>query len=320
MNAHVSIVWVMLLGAAAIAAPNSAPAKEANSRTFKFTYAATVIGLKPNQPAQIWLPIPPGNRNQDVQVVDTRFSGPVERKTEPGSRNEMYSFRANASRQGTIDLSVIYLIVRRAAAEEPKENVPDSDREFFLQSNRMVPVGGKSLTLIEGKTLPEDPLLRGQLLYNLVDDHLEYRKDKPGWGRGDSNWACDSRFGNCTDFHSLFMSLARSQQLPVKFQIGFSIPPQRGKGEITGYHCWAWFLPSGHGWVPVDISEANRHPDKRSYFFAPSGCRSRPLHHRPRFGTGAQAARAAAQLFYLSVRRGGRQSAPGRTGKREVQL
>jgi transglutaminase-like putative cysteine protease len=96
---------------------------------------------------------------------------------------------------------------------------------------------------------------------------MEYKKEGKGWGRGDAEWACDSRFGNCTDFHSLFISLARSEKIPAKFEIGFPLPPQRGKGEIPGYHCWAWFLPDGKGWVPVDISEANRNPKMRDYYF-----------------------------------------------------
>jgi transglutaminase-like putative cysteine protease len=107
----------------------------------------------------------------------------------------------------------------------------------------------------------------GRALFDIVNQHMQYRKDKPGWGRGDSDWACESGFGNCTDFHSLFLSLARANHLPAKFEIGFSIPPIKGGGVVSGYHCWAWFKPAGHGWVPVDISEANKHPEKRDYYF-----------------------------------------------------
>jgi len=37
-----------------------------------------------------------------------------------------------------------------------------------------------------------------------------------GWGRGDAKWACDAKFGNCTDFHSYFMGLARSKGPPAR--------------------------------------------------------------------------------------------------------
>ena len=49
--------------------------------------------------------------------------------------------------------------------------------------------------------------------------------------------------------------------------MGFLLPETRGGGVVPGYHCWAWFKPAGHGWVPVDISEANQHPRQRDYYF-----------------------------------------------------
>ena len=59
---------------------------------------------------------------------------------------------------------------------------------------------------------------------------MKYSKEGKGWGQGDSVWACDSKFGNCTDFHSLFISLARGNKIPAKFEMGFPIPPKRGEG------------------------------------------------------------------------------------------
>ena len=30
--------------------------------------------------------------------------------------------------------------------------------------------------------------------------------------------------------------------------------------------CWAWFHVDGQGWLPVDISEADKHPEMKSFF------------------------------------------------------
>lgn len=38
-------------------------------------------------------------------------------------------------------------------------------------------------------------------------------------------------------------------------------------GQVQGYHCWAKFKPAGHGWMPVDISEAKQDPSRREYYF-----------------------------------------------------
>jgi transglutaminase-like putative cysteine protease len=114
-----------------------------------------------------------------------------------------------------------------------------------------------------------DPLEVGRALYEHTLERMKY--DKPaggGWGRGDSEWACDARYGNCTDFHSYFIGLARAKRIPARFEMGFSVPA--GPEEVVaipGYHCWAYFWDDDHGWVPVDISEADKDPSKAEYFF-----------------------------------------------------
>lgn len=95
---------------------------------------------------------------------------------------------------------------------------------------------------------------------------MVYDKSNPGYGRGDSLFACDAQTGNCTDFHSLFSSLGRFRGIPVRFEIGYPLSLD-SEGEISGYHCWAFFWTDEKGWVPVDISEADKNPTKKEYFF-----------------------------------------------------
>src|SRR5262249_31799892 len=139
--------------------------------------------------------------------------------------------------------------------------------QLFLRPDANVPVGGRPVKLLAGRRLPDDPLELGRALFDIVDGHMRYDKTGVGWGRGDALWAYESRCGNCTDFHSLFISLARSRGLPAKFEIGFRLPQERGQGEIDGYCCWARFKPDGRDWVPVSISEANKNPALRDQHF-----------------------------------------------------
>ncbi|MBL8829908.1 MAG: transglutaminase family protein, partial [Planctomycetaceae bacterium] len=55
--------------------------------------------------------------------------------------------------------------------------------------------------------------------------------------------------------------------LPARFEIGFSLPTDKPAGPIAGYHCWAWFYANDRGWIPVDISEADKHPRLKEYYF-----------------------------------------------------
>ena len=86
------------------------------------------------------------------------------------------------------------------------------------------------------------------------------------FGNGNSLYACDIGVGNCTDYHSYFISLSRTMNIPARFHMGFSIPDNK-EGIILGYHCWADYYIDGEGWYPVDISEADKNPDKAEYFF-----------------------------------------------------
>jgi transglutaminase-like putative cysteine protease len=116
----------------------------------------------------------------------------------------------------------------------------------------------------QGKTQSLD---KARAIYDYVFTTMSYDKTGTGWGRGDVLYACDAKKGNCTDFHSLFIAMARSQGIPARFEIGFPLPPDKRSAEIAGYHCWSDFYIDGKGWIPVDISEAWKHPEKRDYFF-----------------------------------------------------
>jgi transglutaminase-like putative cysteine protease len=237
-------------------------------RTFEFTYAATVTDLKPGQTARIWLPIPSSSDDQDVEILKTEAPARVAlgQEKQYGNRIGYFEQKVTGDR---IAVQMVYNVTRRevkgATGTRMKEEARQLER--LLQADARVPIDGKPLELLKGKELPEDPMKKARLLYDVVNAHLRYSKEGTGWGRGDSVWACDSKFGNCTDFHSLFISLARSEKIPAKFEIGFPLPQTRGRGEVPGYHCWAFFKPQGKGWVPVDISEASKDPRMQEYYF-----------------------------------------------------
>jgi transglutaminase-like putative cysteine protease len=107
---------------------------------------------------------------------------------------------------------------------------------------------------------------RARALYDSVIARMRYDKSGTGWGKGDAVYACDAKTGNCTDFHSYFIALARSIGIPARFAIGATIPADKNEGAIEGYHCWAEFFADGR-WVPVDISEAWKNPKLADYYF-----------------------------------------------------
>ncbi len=105
----------------------------------------------------------------------------------------------------------------------------------------------------------------------VVNAYIKAKNDKTDYtfGNGNSIYACDIGVGNCTDYHSYFMSLCRTLDIPARFHMGFNIPNKEGEteGPIGGYHCWADYYMQEEGWTPVDISESDKDPSKEDYFF-----------------------------------------------------
>lgn len=238
-------------------------------RHFEFEYAGKAIGLKPGSKVRVWLPIPPTSKYQAVTVKSSEFPAAATTSREPEYGNCMVYFETAAPKNGQVSFSMTYDVTRaevKALGRDGQE-LSAAERRLFLKPNRLVPTTGRPLDLLKGVAAPGDQLNLGRFLYERVDSHMKYDKSRPGYGNGDSVWACDSQFGNCTDFHSLFISLARAKGLPARFEIGFPIPEERGKGTIGGYHCWAFFHTDKHDWVPTDISEADKHPELKDYYF-----------------------------------------------------
>jgi transglutaminase-like putative cysteine protease len=250
------------------------PRKEASARTrtFEFIYAATVTGLQAGKKAKVWVPVAGNSDDQTVELLfsevrggDAKAAGTIHASKSNG--NHFFFVETTPDADGKMSLKLVYKVTRREVKGQTP--VKENDRQLarLLQADALVPISGKPLSLIEDRELPDDPLKKARALYDTVNEHMTYSKKGTGWGRGDSVWACDSKYGNCSDFHSLFISLSRAQKMPAKFEIGFPLPAKRGAGKVEGYHCWAFFRPPGKGWVPVDISEANKDPKLKDYYF-----------------------------------------------------
>ncbi len=239
------------------------------SRTFLFSYSAAVTGLEPSQKARIWLPVPSSSADQEVAIESKDLPAKEQVGKESKCGNKVLYLEATAREDGTIPVKIVYRVTRHEVRGETGK-ADTIDAEKFLGPDAKVPIDGKPLMLIKDRKLPDDPTEAARVLYDVVNGHMRYSKEGTGWGQGDSVWACDSKYGNCTDFHSLFISLARSRKIPCLFEIGFSIPEKHSDetmSEVLGYHCWAKFRPQGKGWIPVDISEASKNPKMKEYYF-----------------------------------------------------
>jgi len=253
------------------------PVRVPKSRKFDFHYQFQVKDLTPSGDEEkdlvrVWLPCPSSSDQQEVVRLEGSAPAAISEQMEARFGNRLLYFETRIPSDGQFNVDVPYEVVRHEVLKaEPSGELADElderMRDKLLEADTLVPTSGKALSMIDTIKLSQEPLALARQLYDVVDEHVVYKKEGTGWGRGDTNWVCESGYGNCTDFHSLFISLARSQGLPARFEIGFSIPTDKQEGPVVGYHCWAWFHLKKGGWIPVDISEADKHPELKDYYF-----------------------------------------------------
>ena len=253
----------------AVEAPSRDELADAKTDKFRFHYDVTITELAPGKMARVWLPVAQSNHDQQVKLVgEISVPGKHELRDETKFGNKLIYFEATANEKGEIPVKVSYEIRRRELTAESGEKVVEGQLKNFLAASRLVPVGDELLYRVVGDNRPVGAEKKvASELYNVVYDRMQYGKPKDkAWGRGDAVYACDEKVGNCTDFHSLFISMCRTLKLPAKFEIGFMIPAKGSEGTVGGYHCWAKFADEGR-WVAVDISEADKDPSQKEYYF-----------------------------------------------------
>ena len=145
---------------------------------------------------------------------------------------------------------------------KPTEDTNDKNYKYFNGKNPKTDQEWLPDTITYGR--------KGVSKKDLVKVYNQAKRNKTNftYGNGNSQYACDIGVGNCTDYHSYFMSLCRTLDIPARFHMGFSIPniKDESQGKVGGYHCWADYYIDGKGWTPVDISEADKDPSLADYF------------------------------------------------------
>lgn len=245
-------------------------AQSNKSRHFVFDYSFTIRISDPGKPLDVWFPLAHSDQFQQVKIISSKSDLPLKETSEPEFGNRMFYAHSDKADRPEYHFSVKYDVVRREhlAGAQAKQRPSRKQLELFLQPDRLVPITGKPAEIASTQVRPGmSRMEKARALYDYIFATMRYDKSGAGWGRGDALWACDAKHGNCTDFHSLFISMARSQNIPAKFEIGFPLPQDKRASDIAGYHCWAEFYTPQRGWFPVDISEAWKHKEKKDYFF-----------------------------------------------------
>ncbi len=240
-----------------------------SSARYEFEYRVHLADVAPaGEKVRLWVPYPAENRDQ--KVLDAKIESPWKWSI----RHEKKLGNKMVFSEGPAEAGLGDFVMRLRVERRPSVGVPLEGATFrgalspalYKSPDRLVPLSGVIGDIAreesQGRKTDEEKI---QAFYDYVYRTMTYNKDGTGWGRGDAIWACTNKRGNCTDFHSLFIGLLRSQGIPARFLIGFPIP-DADEGTVGGYHCWAEYYAPSRGWLPVDASEAKKKGLKDAYF------------------------------------------------------
>lgn len=250
---------------------HTVPVKDASSKLlgviegedeFEFKYAVKLPEI--TEEAKMWIPVAKSDGFQTIKLIALNAPGKQEMLEEKEFNNTILYLELSPEHSGQ-SVELIYNVKRKEKGPYEEKNI---NPEIYLAADPLIPVGGRFTSIADDALVgkqEDSELMKARALYDYIIDNMKYRKAGL-YGTGDANYACDSRSGNCTEFHSFFISLARSAGIPARFSIGAAIPSERNDGGVNGYHCWAEFYAEGKWW-PIDISEANKYTALATYYF-----------------------------------------------------
>lgn len=217
----------------------------------------------------LWIPYPPENSHQKIlrTTIDSPYPWRLGKEKKYGNTILFIKGKVN-SKQWFVAMEIdVERLIDTGVSPDKINGESALDPKIYLGPTPWVPSSDEIVRIAREETKNvETPFQKIRALYDYIYETMTYSKEGEGWGKGDPIWACANKRGNCTDFHSLFIALARAQEIPARFEIGVSVPGNKTAGNIPGYHCWAQAFDPIQGWIPLDASESKKKGEKYYYF------------------------------------------------------
>ena len=225
-----TFAWKGLPAGTNSSAANSSPAvqfADSSQRHFVFTYQVRVPGLPASpSPLRIWIPVPTSDSWQTITnlSIESPIAHRITKENQFGNSMAYFVVKLDRPQPG-FDIAMRFTSVRREHRVDLNNLAPNANSlapsgielARFLEPDRLVPIDGVigelSKEHTQGATTPEE---KAHKIYEYVVATMRYDKAGTGWGHGDAIWACTSKRGNCTDFHSLFDGMARAAGIPAR--------------------------------------------------------------------------------------------------------
>jgi transglutaminase-like putative cysteine protease len=254
-------MFVAVSTGSAISAPRSA--------TFEARHELKVVVPERARQLRVWFAMPQDDPLQQVKNFKVEAPMPHCITTDSEGNKAVY---LELSEPKLKEFSVVetFTLVRHeqisgvdAKNAKPLSAAKRQELSPFLAANQHVIIDDRIRKLSAEIVGDEkNPVLASRKLYDWVLANIDYwvkdPKHKKASPVGSSEYCLTTKTGNCTDFHSLWTSLARAAGIPTRMVYGsFFKKELDGQDTDQSYHCWPEFYATGIGWVPHDVAVAD---------------------------------------------------------------
>ena len=259
-------IATMAVGALALDVPRTQAPKQAS---FHISNVLTVKVPKGAKAVRIWFAVPQEDAYSVVRNFNVAGDYAIHYARDSWGNRVGYVDIENPTQEQVVlkeDFDLTRTEVRNtinAAETRPLTEQERAALAAYLQPATHVIINDDIRKLAASITGGEtNPVLAARKLYDWTYKNVNYWVKDPEHLKaspvGSTEYCLRTKTGNCTDFHSLFASLAISSGIPTRMVYGSLLKPTlNGMDVDASYHCWIQFFAPRLGWLPLDASLAN---------------------------------------------------------------
>lgn len=240
---------------------------------FEVRHELKVMVPDGSQRVRVWFAVPQDDAYQDI--VEERIESPI--PTSFGRDSEgnrvLYAETAGTSAK---EFTIVhhFTLARRevlsnidASQARPLTAAERASLAKYTTPNQHVLIDDRIRTIAREVVASESNTVKAaRRLYDWELDNIDYWVKDPNNRKaspvGSTEHCLTTKSGNCTDFHSLWASLARAESIPTRIIYGVFLKKELdGQDVDSSYHCWPEFYVGGVGWVPHDVAVADIYHD-----------------------------------------------------------
>ena len=251
------------------ASPTDSVQPKPKQAVFKVKNVFNVTVPKGAKSVRIWFAVPQEDAYSSIRNLTFSTEVPV-RLTFDSWGNRVGYLERNDPTESQIVIREEFDLTRNEirTQPDPAKTRPPTQAERTALSRYLEPathviindqIKSLSASIVGQET---NPIRVARKIYDWTLNNVEYWVKDPDHLKaspvGSTEYCLTKKTGNCTDFHSLFASLAMASGLPTRMVYGSLLKPTLNGLAVDGsYHCWIQFYAPQIGWIPLDVSLAN---------------------------------------------------------------